>query len=116
MEIIIMLFIGLSNLWRVETCNETIRLLGNDIARELVEIYPDAAKVQDSNGSLPLHLSLYAGKKWFNDGIKELFEAAPEALSFRDHQGLTPVMIAASVEGCDLTTIFQLLRNGPCSH
>lgn len=93
-----------------------ICLLGNDIARELIEIYPDAAKVEDSNGSLPLHLSLHAGKKWFDDGINELFEVAPEALSLRDNQGLTPVMIASSVKECDLTTIFELFRNSPCSH
>ena len=93
-----------------------IRLLGNDVAQELVDIYPGAAKVKDSNGSLPLHLSLHAGKQWFNDGIKELFEAAPEALNIRDNGGLTPVMIASSMKGCNLTTIFELMRNGPCSY
>ena len=93
---------------------ERIFGIGNDIAKDLLKLYPEAAKVKDSCGTLPLHLSLHAGKKWFNDGIKELFEAAPEALDARDNRGLSPVMIASSVKQCDLTTIFELLRNDQC--
>ena len=93
---------------------QSIIKLGNDIAKDLLKLHPRAAKVKDSSGSLPLHLSLHAGKKWFNDGIKELFEAAPEALDVRDSQGLSPIMIASSVKQCDLTTIFELLRNDQC--
>jgi len=73
---------------------------------------PEAAKVADSNGSLPLHLSLSSGKSW-NDGVKELFEAAPHSLQTMDQDGLPPVIIASSGGRCDLTTIFELLRNDP---
>ncbi len=45
--------------------------------------------------------------------MKELFEAHPESLQAVDQNGLTPVVVASSVGRCDLTTIFELLRNGP---
>ena len=77
----------------------------------LLKINPKAAEVADSNGSLPLHLSLSAGKSWYSDGIEELCNIVPEALHVINNEGLTPIMIAAaSTSECDLTTVFQLLR------
>jgi hypothetical protein len=86
---------------------------GNDITKDVLKINPAAAKIVDRNGDLPLHLTLRVGKKWHHAGVKDLFEAFPGALLCSDHQGLSPVMIASSVNECDLTTIFELLRNNP---
>lgn len=87
--------------------------LGDDLVKQILKINPSAAKLHDANGSYPLHLSLYSGKHWFNDGVKEIFEAAPETLALRDGQGFTPATIASIGNGCDLTTIFELLRHDP---
>ncbi len=87
--------------------------VGDDLVKQILKINPNAAKLPDTKASYPLHLSLYSGKHWFNDGIKEIFEAAPETLVLRDMRGFTPATIASIGNECDLMTIFELIRHDP---
>mmetsp|Transcript_3906 Transcript_3906/g.5642 ORF Transcript_3906/g.5642 Transcript_3906/m.5642 type:complete len:98 (-) Transcript_3906:110-403(-) len=86
-------------------------LLAEQLLKDVLRLNPRAAKVENSYGYLPLHLSLESGKSWFIDGVEDVFNAAPEASFTRCRDGRTAITIAA--ENCDLTTIFELLRRSP---
>lgn len=114
---------------------------GFEIVKDLLEVYPQAATIPDSDGDLPLHLCLFTGKTW-DTGIKEVLEADPDSNLMQDRKShLFPFMIAASKHDIDeaplhlqalftgqhkrelsikkqmalsrLTTVFQLLRSAP---
>jgi len=69
--------------------------------------------IPDNNGSLPLHVSLIYGKKWFQ-GVEDLVESYPEALAVRHNRSqLYPFLLAAAGSQYDLTTIFELTRRSP---
>ncbi len=77
----------------------------------MITAYPTAVKSVDSEGNLPLHLSLHSGKSWFEDGVKDLIHVAPETICTRDKDGSPPAMIAAPK--CDLTTLYELMSRDP---
>ena len=114
---------------------------GNELLKDVINIFPQAASIPDSNGDLPLFLGLKAGKRW-NSGIREIFQAAPDSNIVQDLEThLFPFMIAASnnndnnrrkYKKCSLTeqhktklciknqeslsqltTVFKLLREAP---
>lgn len=94
---------------------------GNELIKDILAVNPSAAKVRDSEGSLPLHLSLRTGKAW-STGISELTDAAPFALRVVDNtKGTFPFMLAAEYRDSDetlnagqkLTTIYELLKREP---
>jgi ankyrin repeat protein len=84
----------------------------SSVLKLIVEWNPDAAKMSDAQGRLPLTLALMHNKPW-EKGVEALVLAAPRALETRDIQsGLYPFQVAAT--HCDdLATIFHLLRSFP---
>lgn len=48
---------------------------------ELLYSYPDGAAVSDSEGKLPLQLSIQSEKKWIGGGVKSLYDVYPDAMS-----------------------------------
>ena len=52
---------------------------GTAIVRTLVELYPQAASVQDESGKLPLVLAIESGKPW-DPAVAALLKVYPEAL------------------------------------
>ena len=89
----------------------------------LLSFFPDASRISDDLGRLPLHIAIESGKSW--DGvIRKLLEAFPSALIRRDGKHyLFPCLLAAlpSAEydcldesSCpQLTTILELLMADP---
>jgi ankyrin repeat protein len=76
----------------------------------LAQAYPDAARVLDRNGKLPLHLALEHDKTW-KFGVKELVEAEPLALRIAvGYSGMYPFELAASGRRADINTVYELLR------
>lgn len=72
---------------------------------------PDAAAAKNAAGRLPLHVAIACGKPWV-DGIEVLLHAYPDAIYFPDPvTGLEPLLHAAHSKNCDLTTLFELMRN-----
>ena len=108
--------------------------------QSLVKSNPELTKQADDEGNYPLHIALKAGKAW-EDGINDLVLGYPNALFILDcTEKLYPFMMAAVAtkvnipvvtddnhpnvsstnknmdtkeEDVSLTTIFNLLRNGP---
>lgn len=58
----------------------------------LLELYPDAAKEVDNDGSLPLHLASQSGCSM--TVLKILFEANPHGMAERNKHGDTPFKCA----------------------
>jgi len=91
---------------------------GHELIKDILAINPRQAYVPDSNGNLPLHLSLRSGKTWCT-GVRELIQTAPSTLDVKDKTtSLYPFMLAATGEpvistGQKLTTIYELLRRNP---
>jgi len=65
-----------------------------DLIKKLVQLYPEACEIADSQGQLPLHLACKSRKNW-NGGLAVLFEGNPIALGSFDQQGRLPLFIAA---------------------
>ena len=94
---------------------------GSDLIKDVLAIYPQAAKIKDPHGSYALHQSIKSGKTW-STGVRELVDAAPSVLGdFDEDTNCYPFMLA-SVEqkgdegletGDKLATIFELLRRNP---
>jgi ankyrin repeat protein len=98
-----------------------IEYQGNELIKDVLAVNPSAANVKDSEGNLPLHLSLKSGKTW-STGINELVKAAPFAIGAMDEESsMFPFMLAAEGKNSDgtldpgqkLSTIYELLRRGP---
>lgn len=91
---------------------------GHELIKDILAINPRQAYVPDSNGNLPLHLSLRSGKTWCT-GVRELIQIAPSTLDVKDKAtSLYPFMLAATGESeiptsQKLTTIYELLRRDP---
>ncbi|MFN9981424.1 MAG: ankyrin repeat domain-containing protein, partial [bacterium] len=60
--------------------------------KEILQKYPEAVKVQNKYGSLPLHVALQ--KKASNEIITMIFEANPEATKEQDNDGSLPLHVA----------------------
>ena len=65
-----------------------------ELLSKLVDLFPNAATVCDSDGRYPLHLACLSGKVW-NEGLSSLFDASPSALICRDKKGMLPFHIVA---------------------
>jgi ankyrin repeat protein len=68
-----------------------------DLISHLVELYPEAGSIQDSEGRYPLHLACLAGKSWTAGGISLLFDTDPFPMSSVDRLGRLPFHCAALV-------------------
>mmetsp|Transcript_3776 Transcript_3776/g.9034 ORF Transcript_3776/g.9034 Transcript_3776/m.9034 type:complete len:586 (+) Transcript_3776:137-1894(+) len=103
---------------------------------QIVKYFPSGASTMDPSGRLPLHVAIENGHTWSDGGVRALYEAYPKAVSFRDitiknvdrnrnssqkdvsnsssnkGSALYPFALAAS-SGCDVETIFYLLREYP---
>jgi ankyrin repeat protein len=88
---------------------------------QLLSLFPEASRIPDDAGCLPLHLALLHGRKY--RVIQKLIQAFPDALQIRDGQMyLTPCFLAALPQRqCDssnsitqqIETILELLRLDP---
>lgn len=89
----------------------------------VLDAYPQAASMVDSDGRLALHLAIEAQISW-DDGLSKIFDAAPASLRVPDPKtGLLPFLHAATSSASrppsgrkdsdSVNTIFQLLRLGP---
>jgi hypothetical protein len=68
----------------------------DSIVRALLASYPNAARVPDPSGTLPLISAIQNGMTW-ESGIRRIFLAAPEVLKSRDQTTkLYPFMLAAA--------------------
>ena len=94
---------------------------GIDLMNDIHAANPSAANVKDSQGNLPLHLSLKSGKSW-STGVRNLVETAPFALGIADEEtNMYPFMLAAKKSHSDekldrgqkLNTIYELLCRSP---
>jgi len=65
-----------------------------ELISELLELYPEAAAVHDSDDRYPLHLACSSGKEW-EGGVSIIFEANSDAIRCRDKEGLLPLHIVA---------------------
>jgi hypothetical protein len=76
----------------------------------LLDLQPQAASIQDSNGQLPLNLGIQANLPW--EGALELLVAAwPHSLTVEDPtSGLLP---AISANECSTDVIFHLIHANP---
>lgn len=81
---------------------------------ELLKCFPLAASIPDyaSGRRLPLHQALKHGRNW-EQGAKDLYRAYPAAITVMDKgTSMFPAQLAATAS-CDVTTIFELLREYP---
>lgn len=79
---------------------------------QLLAAFPGAASERNSEGDLPLHQAIRAGKGWHEAGVDCIYRCYPAAASILDiRTGLPPSLLAA-VHG-DLDTSFELLRELP---
>ena len=83
----------------------------------LLEVYPAAATVVNSDGRLPLHCLLEAQHTWHFGGIKELVYAHPNALqTLNIKMNLFPVQMAARNANRSLghlSTLLEVLLSAP---
>ena len=70
-----------------------IYTLCGDTVRVLLHASPEAAKVEDNFGRLPLHVAVDHDHPWL-DAIDRLIEVYPSALNRRDSVGRLPLHIA----------------------
>jgi hypothetical protein len=66
----------------------------DELISNLVQLYPEATSVHDSDDRYPLHLACLSGKDW-DGGVSSLFEANADAIRCRDKGGLLPLHIVA---------------------
>lgn len=83
------------------------------VVQSLVAAFPQAVNRRVNNDRLPIHLAISPGRKW-QDGIEDIVYAGPDGLDCPDPQsGLIPFLHAASMECCDMSTVYNLLRENP---
>lgn len=92
----------------------TIYTLCGDTVRVLLQSNPDAAKVEDNYGRLPLHVAVDRDQPW-TDAIERLVTAYPQALNRRDGGGRLPLHIAVdrqepNIEGMICIELLKLNR------
>jgi ankyrin repeat protein len=76
----------------------------------LLQAYPEAARVKDALGRLPLHVAIESG--W--EDLSDLMEAHPDSLLERDGVfQLYPFQLAAWSPNASLSTAFTLLQRTP---
>jgi len=86
---------------------------------ELLELYPQAASLQDDSGRLPLHVALTGDSRltWYKGGIDKLVAASPEALYTLDETDrLYPALTSAlhaTQSRLHLSTTYELLLAAP---
>jgi len=59
--------------------------------RQLIQVYPQAAKEKDVNGRLPLHHACGSDPDRSHDFVSELLKSYPEAAQIRDNNGKLPL-------------------------
>lgn len=67
----------------------------SSIIGRVVEIYPNAAKVKDGYGRLPLHCAALNTPKIDENVVRKLLEVYPEGIMVRDDDGMTPGDLAS---------------------
>jgi hypothetical protein len=75
----------MSDMWSYQNLVEALKF---NPSIEQLQLYPEAVKLKDENGDLPLHTAL----KWkvSNDVIKIIFQAYLEAVKEQDKYGYLP--------------------------
>ena len=88
------------------------------VIESLLELYPEAASVENEEGRLPLHVALMDSKlTWHKGGVQEIVFAYPDALRVRDPLYQLPPFLASAFHAIKsrlhLSTSFELLRTAP---
>ena len=77
------------------TSHQDIGHSNDYIVNSLLHIFPEASRVPDASGCLPLHLAIRSGKS-FQSVVKGLFQSYPDAIRIRDGDHfLFPSLLAA---------------------
>eukprot|EP01034_Spumella_vulgaris_P024579 gene24579-30945_t len=90
----------------------TIYTICGDTIRVLLHSTPDAARVEDNFGRLPLHVAVDRDKPWMF-AIEHLMHAYPEALNRRDSGGRLPLHIAVDRQEPSVDLVRLLLSRYP---
>jgi hypothetical protein len=92
---------------------DPLRETSHSATQLLVQAYPEAARVGNNVGQLPLHIAISTGKP-FDTVISTLLRAAPETVEQIDPLTcLPPVLQAAATRKCPLSVLYELLRAHP---
>lgn len=88
------------------------------VIESLLEVYPQAAEVEDTHGRLPLHVAVAdTCSTWHKSGVRELTFANPNALRAIDPaNGLVPFLtaaVSANKSRLHLSTVYELLLAAP---
>lgn len=94
-----------------------------ECCQDLMDAAPEACRMTNQHGQLPLHLLLSnrspgsncIAQKLYQRLINKMVEIFPESVQTRDPvSGLDPFMLAATVDGnLPLTTVYSMLRQCP---
>lgn len=85
-----------------------IKCGGVEIIRDLLEYFPNAAKVPDYKGCFPIH---YASIYGTVEEVSILFNAYPKAIRKKDKMGRTPYELAKASGNVDKSRIVRFLKN-----
>lgn len=63
------------------------------VTNTILNIWSESTKVQDKDGSLPLHLAVENTKKthWSKDAVASIFSAYPDSIKVKDNSGRLPL-------------------------
>lgn len=91
------------------TCHNRLELLGL-----LLDIYPQAATMRNSNGDLPLALMIQNGRAW-DSTFAVVVQTYPAAMHFVNslRPKLTARILGRISSGCGAETLYALIRSRP---
>jgi len=79
----------------------------NGVIKQLLQVYPDGAKMKDDNDMTPLHLASRNGASLY--AIRMLFDAYPMGTQERDYKGRTPLELAEATNSLNKERIVAFL-------
>lgn len=92
----------------------TIYTLCGDTIKVLLNADPDAAKIEDNFGRLPLHIAIDKDQPWIAS-IENLINAYPQALNRRDSSGRLPLHTAVDRQSPNIDVVKLLISKSPQS-
>ena len=95
--------------------------MGTAFCKQLIDAYPEALKVTNNNGKLPIHLASSLGNSSFNEDpvgkIQYMLQLYPELTNKKDGSGWLPIHCAASLGGgiASIKSLELLIKHDPAS-
>ncbi len=90
----------------------SMNLVNEDILKYLIQQYPEALKLPNKFGFLPIHKAAMC-KHCDGDTLKALIDANPAGLLVKNREGSTPLHLAIAGRQPQLQTVGMLLRTQP---